>query len=418
MAHGMATKSPKSIRTICLPITEERYGQIVEDSRAFRAWLLECFQRHPELFPEDFRRGFSLKDRRMSRKVATPLTMRRIQLRDGTAYSIRPSFMMPYLTERSDAVQNPLFLRKFGVPFWALARVFGRDPMFWFRLECQLGRNSIVGTTVRQTEVPQHLAADEHHQSCDGTKVYVATTVGGGCCLGAAVAPSASTEDLGAAYGVFRAEARNVQPAYTPKTVNTDGWKGTRAAWQLLFPLAVLLRCFLHGWLKIRDRAKNFKEGFCELSTRVWAAYHAPDKRTMAQRLRRLAEWARQQVSGIILTEVEDLCAKKHLWQQAYDQPGGQRTSNMLDRIMRPMHRYFFDGQHLHGSGAATERHVRGWALLWNFAPWHPAVAKVNSGWRSPAERLNKHRYHDMWLQNLLISASSGGYRMRAPQKP
>lgn len=58
-----------------------------------------------------------------------------------------------------------------------------------------------------------------------------------------------------------------------------------------------------------------------------------------------------------------------------------------------------------------TERHARGWALLWNFAPWSPATAKANDDWRSPAERLNRHRYHDDWLQNLLISASLGGFR-------
>ena len=32
----------------------------------------------------------------------------------------------------------------------------------------------------------------------------------------------------------------------------------------------MLLRCFLHAWLKIRDRAKNLKETFYELSRRVW----------------------------------------------------------------------------------------------------------------------------------------------------
>jgi hypothetical protein len=418
MANGRANKSPKPIRTLCLPIGEERYRQIMDDAQAFRAWLLECYQVSPELFPQSFAQGFVMKDRRTTRKLDTTLTLRRIQLRDGTAYSIRPSFLMPYMTARTDAVQNTLFLRKFGVPFWALARVFGRNPMFWFRLECQLGRNSIVGTTVRQADIPQHLAADEHHQSCDGVKVYVATTVGGDCCLGAAMASSASSEDLQAAYGVFHAEADNVQPGYTPQTVNTDGWKGTRAAWQLLFPLAVLLRCFLHGWLKIRDRAKNLKEVFVELSKRVWDAYQAPDKRAMAQRLRRLAEWARQHVSGIVLAEVESLCVKRPFWQQAYDWPGGHRTSNMLDRLMRSMHRYFFDGQHLHGGRASNERHVRGWALLCNFTPWHPAVARANGGWRSRAERLNQHRYHDQWLQNLLVSASLGGYRMRAPQNP
>jgi hypothetical protein len=35
---------------------------------------------------------------------------------------------------------------------------------------------------------------------------------------------------------------------------------------------------------------------------------------------------------------------------------------------------------------------------------------------RSPAERLDGEQYHTEWLQNLLVSASLGGYR-RAPQK-
>jgi hypothetical protein len=83
----------------------------------------------------------------------------------------------------------------------------------------------------------------------------------------------------------------------------------------------------------------------------------------------------------------------------------------MLDRQMRAMNRYVNDGQHLHGSKKACERHCRAWALLHNFRPWHPAVARANGGWRSPAERLNKHRYHGGWPHNLLVSASLGGYR-------
>ena len=105
------------------------------------------------------------------------------------------------------------------------------------------------------------------------------------------------------------------------------------------------------------------------------------------------------------------LCGRAGEYGAAYAHPGGHRTSNMLDRVMRAMNRYFDAGQHLHGSPEAGDRHVRAWALLHNFRPWHPAVARANGGWRSPAERVNRHRYHDDWLQNLLVSASLGGYR-------
>ena len=130
------------------------------------------------------------------------------------------------------------------------------------------------------------MLADEHHQGLDGQKVYIATTVGDGCCLGAEPAEAAGTDDLKAAYEVFKDEACDVAPKYAPKTVSTDGWKGTQAAWKMLFPKVVILLCFLHAWLKIRDRAKHLKEVFAEVSRRVWEAYHAPDRRSFAQRLR------------------------------------------------------------------------------------------------------------------------------------
>jgi hypothetical protein len=90
----------------------------------------------------------------------------------------------------------------------------------------------------------------------------------------------------------------------------------------------------------------------------------------------------------------------------------------MLDRLMRSMSRHFDSGQHLHGGKWARERHVRAWAVLYTYRPWHPSVARANGGWRCPAERLNRHRYHDDWLQNLLASASLGGYRRRSASPP
>jgi hypothetical protein len=39
-------------------------------------------------------------------------------------------------------------------------------------------------------------------------------------------------------YGVFAAEARDLDPKYAPKTVNTDGWASTRNAFQTLYAVA------------------------------------------------------------------------------------------------------------------------------------------------------------------------------------
>ena len=145
MAETAATQASRGHRTICLPIPEPTYHLVIDDPRAFRRTIDDCFRRMPELFPPNFQ-GYQLMGHRLSAKRGAMI--RRVRLRDGTAYSIRPAVLMPYMTARTAEVQGPLFLRKFGVPFWALARVFGKTHMAWYRLECALGRFSVVGTTV------------------------------------------------------------------------------------------------------------------------------------------------------------------------------------------------------------------------------------------------------------------------------
>jgi hypothetical protein len=285
--------------------------------------------------------------------------------------------------------------------------------MYWHRLERSLGRVSLVGTTVSAADrLPRHLAADEKHTTLGGKKVYLAATAGGGCCLGMALAKTAGADDLTEAYGVFRDEALRLDPAYRPETVNTDGWPATQAAWRALFKGVTLILCFLHAFLKIRDRAVHLKGTFADLCERVWEAYHAPDARTLSQRLRRLREWAKAHVEKEVVKEkVLALCAKRAAFVKAYAHPGCHRTSNPVDRLLRRLDSHLFCGQHLHGSIEAAEEGLRGWALIHNFAPSCPETVRGSPGRRSPAERLNGKPYHSEWLQNLLVSASLGGYR-------
>ena len=51
MAKGIATRSSRGHRTICVPISEELYPQIVNDPQEFRRTLDERFREMPELFP-------------------------------------------------------------------------------------------------------------------------------------------------------------------------------------------------------------------------------------------------------------------------------------------------------------------------------------------------------------------------------
>ena len=282
--------------------------------------------------------------------------------------------------------------------------------MYWYRLECSLGRFSLVGTTVQTADrLPRHLVADEKHTTLvDGQsrKVYLAATAGGGCCLGMALAEVADADELTGAYGVFRDEARCLDPEYRPETVNTDGWPATQAAWRSLFKGITVIVCFLHAFLKIRDRAVHLKETLTEVGRRVWEAYHAPDTRSFSQRLRRLREWATAHVGkGVVLEKVLALCNKRGAFVRAYEHPGCHRTSNLVDRLLRRLDYHLYGTQHLHGSTVAAERGLRGWALIHNFAPSCPETVKESAGLHSPAERLNGGRYRTEWLQNLLVSA-------------
>ena len=55
----------------------------------------------------------------------------------------------------------------------------------------------------------------------------------------------------------------------------------------------------------------------------------------------------------------------------------------------------------------------------WVSLPWKDAERwSSNPSLKRWHERLNGRRYHDDWLQNLLASASLGGYRRRIAQPP
>jgi hypothetical protein len=112
--------------------------------------------------------------------------------------------------------------------------------------------------------------ADEKHSWLQGERVYIATTAAQDCLLGASVAPSAAQADLEKAYGVFASEARTLDAHYAPQTVNTDGWQATQGAWKALFTHITVMRCFLHAFLNIRDRAtKTLGDVFAQVQKRV-----------------------------------------------------------------------------------------------------------------------------------------------------
>ena len=253
--------------------------------RKVRKFIDGVIVESPELFPACLREGYALHGFARASKKLDGFQLRKIRPSGGSeAYHLRPSFVMSFMTGTTDDLEYPLLLASFGVPCWVLTQGFGHSDMYWRRLLERLGRNSLVGTTVGDPQrLPEHVAADEHHVDWNGEKGYVATTAAEGCLLGIGLTKAADDEHLTAAYGDFAAEARDMNPEYAPKTVNTDGWAATQNAFKACFPTIVVILCFLHGFLKIRDRCRKNHE----LHRRIWEVIGPRRQRNFAVAWRR-----------------------------------------------------------------------------------------------------------------------------------
>jgi hypothetical protein len=362
---------------------------------------------YPELFPPEIGSGFSLHGSYTSTKQE--LVVRRIKMSvSGQVCQIRPSFVMPYMSAKTDEIEKALYLRHWGVPFAALAYVFGRNAMFWYRAWLTLGRPSLVGTTVKHAEhLPLDLVADEKVTWVGGHEVSVPTTVGGGCVLGVTVVETADSEGLEAGYGEFADDAGHRFPGYQPRSVCTDGWKATRQAWRRLFPKITLVLCFLHSILKIRDRCTGALRQ--QVLDKAWHVYEATTKRQLAQRTRRLAQWALARLAGPLAEAVLKLCRRRADFTPAFDCPSAARTSNAVDRLLNHLDRVLYAMRYCHRTLPSARLAVRAWAMQWNFHPYGPRLRRHQPSRSSPFHDLNGFQYHANWLHNFLIASSMGG---------
>ena len=380
------------------------------DVSKYRTYLTEVAQHHPELFPQALAQGYWFHDRYPVRKQQC--VVRRIKLKaTGAVFTLRPSFLLPYGIGRTEEVEKALFLRQWGVPFDVLAYVFGRNAMFWYRAWLSFGRPNLVGTTVKYvTTMPQDLVADEKITWLAGSEVVVPTTVGGGCVLGISLSEQSDSKSLQEAYGEFVTEASVVFPTYRVRSVCTDGFQATRDAWRQLVPQLILVLCFLHSILKLTERCRGTLRH--QVLDRAWTVYQAVTKAQFAQRLRRLAEWARSSLEGSLAQMVEKMARHREDFTPAYDCPQAARTTNAVDRVHNHLDRTLYAMQYCHGHQASARLAVRAWALQWNFHPYSPRLRQAQPARSSPFADLNGFHYHSNWLQNLLVASSMGGLRL------
>ena len=92
-----------------------------------------------------------------------------------------------------------------------------------------------------------------------------------------------------------------------------------------------------------------------------------------------------------------------------YDHINAQRTSNMLDRLMKFQDKRLQATQHFHGTIQSATQNMKAYALLVNFCPYNPQTIQAKKGISSPFEQLNGFKYRENWLENLLVASSLNG---------
>jgi len=115
----LANKSKQS----CFFVDREEYASVLCDPEAFRRYLDRARALHPALFPAAIQQGYRMDDILPESKKLSGLRLRRIELYTRDVFTIRPAFVLPYMTGYTDAVEKSLFLRRWGVPHWALVHL-------------------------------------------------------------------------------------------------------------------------------------------------------------------------------------------------------------------------------------------------------------------------------------------------------
>jgi len=418
-----AFREPVIAREIVIPVDLDTYKAVINENNAFRTLLNQCYAEHPECFPPSFDRGFRFKDFKESKKM--DMRIRRICVGFGTQqfyYRVVPSAVMPYMTGCVEDVEKALFLRKFNVPYWGLAHVFGKDSCYYWRIEKRMGMTSIAGALTGDTSsesgcsLPEDIACDEKHAKYMGEKAYVAVSAGGGCVLGAELIEGADKESLVNGYGVLKDEIARAAPEHKIKSVNTDGYTSTMAAMPEVWGKSVvMITCILHLYIAIRDGCKRkYREQFEVIATELWHCYAAQTKRGFAQRWNvmmkacwKLGDWLPERITGKLARATENKLASYKAW---YDRPQGHRVSTEVDRVMGSLDRKLFAMRHLRGHFVNSRLLIRAWAHIHNFAPWNPHTAKAKKA-KCPAEYLMQKRYSENWLENFRIASSCASNR-------
>ena len=90
--------TPRGSKQICIPMTADVYHRIWNDAGQVRQFLEPLIQASPELFPQGMQEGYQLTGRLPESEKMPGVRLRQVRLKDGRVFTLRPSFVMSYMT--------------------------------------------------------------------------------------------------------------------------------------------------------------------------------------------------------------------------------------------------------------------------------------------------------------------------------
>lgn len=396
--------------------SEEEYNELFNDSDRYRKAVTDFFEKYPQVKPDWFDDGFYLH--RIVSNKKYPVRVRQLKPKRPGApcVTIRPSFILPYNVMRTDIAKVIFKLSISGASYEEIAEAIdeldikGHVPKITpdkvTRIIKRFGHANLVKTTVKDpSKLSKSITVDEKHTKSGGEKAYIAMAAASGILLGATVLASCSAGALSHGYSHI-AEELNQLPGYDVESVTSDGFGSTQIAIAEAFPDAEAYRCFFHSVLPLRKRFST-NPCFNEAHSKLWELYSATNSRERGQRKRRLVEYAEKSTVKGLKEILLKACARIEQFAYPFENEVAKRTTNEVDRLMRPIAKWLSQRGNLRGAREADISLVKGIALILNFRNYTLRTRRKEPEKISPFHELNGYAMSDNWLENLLINLAA-----------
>jgi len=100
----------KGSKQICIPMEPQQYEAIWHNPTAVRQLLDRLIAESAELFPASIVQGYQLSGHLPESKKMPGMRLRQIRLKQGGVYSLRPSFVMSYMSGTVEQLESGLLL--------------------------------------------------------------------------------------------------------------------------------------------------------------------------------------------------------------------------------------------------------------------------------------------------------------------